>query len=207
MKRSSVGFVLVIRQQLFKCQENWTRLMWESIDQNSPMWLRSFAEIFQRWMCCVESCAIKILVHYFMRSITTNVYHDPLTKYVLPQLDSLQQSLTSKLVSYKIEDYMFVNSWIKHFQTDQLEVITQLSSTLVHQIFLSWTSFSEVLFKIFWDILYWTKIRDIINLKQKIGDTIATSDEDMVQQTWQEIEYRLCLSCNYSNGAHRLNEA
>ena len=32
---------------------------------------------------------------------------------------------------------------------------------------------------------------DITDLKQRITDTIATIDEDMLQRTWQEIEYRL----------------
>ena len=41
------------------------------------------------------------------------------------------------------------------------------------------------------DIVYRTKVWDITDLMQRISDAIATIDEDMLQQTWQEIEYRL----------------
>jgi hypothetical protein len=41
------------------------------------------------------------------------------------------------------------------------------------------------------DIVYRTKVRDITNLKQRITDVIATTDEGRLQRTWQEIEYRL----------------
>ena len=46
-----------------------------------------------------------------------------------------------------------------------------------------------------------TKIRDINDLKQRITDAIATIDEAMLQQTWQEIEYRLDV-LHATNGAH-----
>ena len=44
------------------------------------------------------------------------------------------------------------------------------------------------------DIVYRTKIRDIT-------DAIVTIDEAMLQQTWQEIEYRLEV-LRATNGAH-----
>jgi hypothetical protein len=51
------------------------------------------------------------------------------------------------------------------------------------------------------DIVYRTKVRDITNLKQRITEAIATIDEDMLQPTWQEIEYRLDV-LRATNGAH-----
>ena len=49
--------------------------------------------------------------------------------------------------------------------------------------------------------VYRTKIQDINDLKQKITDAIATTDEAMLQQTWQEIEYLLDVF-RPTNGAH-----
>jgi hypothetical protein len=51
------------------------------------------------------------------------------------------------------------------------------------------------------DIVHRTKVRDITNLKQRITDAIATTDEGMPQRTWQEIEYRLDV-LRANNGAH-----
>ena len=51
------------------------------------------------------------------------------------------------------------------------------------------------------DIVYRTEIRDINDLKQKITDAIATIDDAMLQQTWQEIEYHLDV-LRSTNGAH-----
>jgi hypothetical protein len=51
------------------------------------------------------------------------------------------------------------------------------------------------------DIVYRTKVRDITNLKQRTTDAIATTDEGMLQRTWQEIEY--CLDVlRATNGAN-----
>jgi hypothetical protein len=45
------------------------------------------------------------------------------------------------------------------------------------------------------------KISCITNLKQRITEAIATTDEGMLQRTWQEIEYRLDV-LRATNGAH-----
>ena len=50
------------------------------------------------------------------------------------------------------------------------------------------------------DIMYRTKMQDITDLKQRISNAIATIDEYMLQQTWQEIEYRLDV-LHLTNGA------
>ena len=45
------------------------------------------------------------------------------------------------------------------------------------------------------------EVRDMTDLKQRISNAIATIDEAMLQQTWQEIEYRLDV-LRATNGAH-----
>jgi hypothetical protein len=50
-------------------------------------------------------------------------------------------------------------------------------------------------------IVYRTKVRDITNLKQRITDAIAIIDKGMLQQTWQEIKYRLDV-LHATNGTH-----
>ena len=45
------------------------------------------------------------------------------------------------------------------------------------------------------DIVYQIKVQDITDLKQMISDAIATIDEAMLQQTWQETEYCLDVLC------------
>lgn len=52
------------------------------------------------------------------------------------------------------------------------------------------------------DILYWTSIQDINDLKQKITDAIATVDDATLERTWQEIEHHLDVLLA-TNGAHR----
>ena len=73
---------------------------------------------------------------------------------------------------------------MKHFQTDGLEEMDRFHDRFYVK-----------------DIVYRTKVRDITDLKQRISDAIATIDEDMLQRTWQEIEYRLDVLC-LTNGAH-----
>ncbi len=51
------------------------------------------------------------------------------------------------------------------------------------------------------DIVYRIKIQDITDLKRKITDVIATSDEDVLHRTWQEIEYYFDV-LRATNGAH-----
>ena len=46
-----------------------------------------------------------------------------------------------------------------------------------------------------------TKVRDMIDLKQRITDAIAIIDEGTLQRTWQEIGYPLDV-LRATNGAH-----
>jgi hypothetical protein len=51
------------------------------------------------------------------------------------------------------------------------------------------------------DIVHRTKVRDITNLKQRITDALATTDESILQRTCQKIAYRLDV-LRATNGAH-----
>jgi len=51
------------------------------------------------------------------------------------------------------------------------------------------------------DIVYRTKVRDITRLKQRLSHDIATFNDNMLQGTWQEIEYRLGV-LRATNSAH-----
>jgi len=43
------------------------------------------------------------------------------------------------------------------------------------------------------DKVFSTPVRDITNLKARITDAFATITEDMLENTWREIDYRLDL--------------
>jgi len=46
-----------------------------------------------------------------------------------------------------------------------------------------------------------TPVPDITNLKARIKDAFATITEDMLENTWREIDYRLDVLCA-TKGAH-----
>ena len=39
--------------------------------------------------------------------------------------------------------------------------------------------------------MFWTPVPDITNLKARITDVFTTITEDMLENTWREIDYRL----------------
>ena len=49
--------------------------------------------------------------------------------------------------------------------------------------------------------MYAEKIRNIQQLQERITSAIETVTRDMIQKTWQEIEFRLDVS-RATNGAH-----
>jgi len=51
------------------------------------------------------------------------------------------------------------------------------------------------------NIVYAEKIRNIHHLQERITSAIETVTGDMIQKTWQEIEFRLDISRD-TNGAH-----
>ena len=53
----------------------------------------------------------------------------------------------------------------------------------------------------FKNIVYAEKIRNIMHQQERITSAIETVTRDMIQKTWQEIEFRLDVS-RATNGAH-----
>ena len=51
------------------------------------------------------------------------------------------------------------------------------------------------------NIVYAEKIRNIQHLQERITSAIKTVTRDMIQKTWQEIEFRLDVS-RATNGTH-----
>jgi len=51
------------------------------------------------------------------------------------------------------------------------------------------------------NIVYAEKIRNIQHLQERITSAIENVTRDMIQKTWQEIEFRLDVS-RTTNGAH-----
>ena len=51
------------------------------------------------------------------------------------------------------------------------------------------------------NIVYAAKIRNIQHLQERITSAIETVTRDMIQKTWQEIEFRLDVS-RATNGTH-----
>jgi len=51
------------------------------------------------------------------------------------------------------------------------------------------------------DKVFLTPVPDITNLKARITDTFATITEDMLENTWREVDYRLDV-LHKTKGAH-----
>ena len=51
------------------------------------------------------------------------------------------------------------------------------------------------------DRVYRTPVRDVETLQSRIIDVLATVNEEMLKNTWREIEYRLDI-LRATNGAH-----
>ena len=79
--------------------------------------------------------------------------------------------------------------WMQHFQTGGLRETVRHPGHQDHQISPPpMTSFYGGYVK---DKVFSTPVPDIINLKARITDAFATITEDMVENTWREIDYRL----------------
>jgi len=51
------------------------------------------------------------------------------------------------------------------------------------------------------DKVFWTPVPDITNLKARITDAFGTITEDILENTWREIDYRLDV-LRATKGAH-----
>lgn len=150
--------------------------MWESADSNPPTWEQSFTVIdspkVKVW--CGIMCN-RIIGPLFLNEtiIIANVYCDLLTQCATPQLYARmafkQLSFSAKWCINHIGAGMFVGPLIKHFKADG----PVPSPPRPLDITLIWTFF-WVYVK---NILYKTKIQDIIYFKQRISGAIATINE------------------------------
>ena len=83
---------------------------------------------------------------------------------------------------------MFVGFWMQHFQTGGLGEMVQQPGHHDRRISPPLTSFYRGYVK---DKVFSTPVPDITNLKARITDDFATISEDMLENTWREIDYRL----------------
>lgn len=51
------------------------------------------------------------------------------------------------------------------------------------------------------DIVYKTKVRDLVELRQQIYGAVAAITPDMLMDMWRELEYHFDI-CRATNGAH-----
>ena len=93
---------------------------------------------------------------------------------------------------------MFVGFWMQHFQTGGLGEVVRHPGHHDRRI-------SPPLDFFLWgyikDKVFWTPVPDITNLKARITDAFATITEDMLENTWREIDYRLDVP-RATKGAH-----
>ena len=102
------------------------------------------------------------------------------------------------MVHLHIGVHMFVGFWMQHFQTGGLGEMAQhpghhdrrISPTLD---FFLWAYVKDKVFS--------TPVPDITNLKARITDAFATITEDMLENTWRVIDYRLDV-LRATKGAH-----
>ena len=93
---------------------------------------------------------------------------------------------------------MFVGFWMQHFQTGGLGEMVRHRGHHDRRIsppldFFLWRYVKDKVFS--------TPVPDITDLKARITDTFATITEDMLENTWREIDYRLDV-LRATKGAH-----
>jgi len=93
---------------------------------------------------------------------------------------------------------VFVGFWMQHFQTGGLGAMVRHPGHHDRRISPPLTSFYGGYVK---DKLFSTPVPDIANLKARITDAFVTITEDMLENTWREIVYRLDV-LRATKGAH-----
>ena len=93
---------------------------------------------------------------------------------------------------------MFVGFWMQHFQTGGLGEMVRHPGHHDRRISPPFDFFSWGFVK---DKVFWTPVPDITNLKARITDAFATITEDVLENTWREIDYRLDVF-RATKGAH-----
>ena len=85
--------------------------------------------------------------------------------------------------------HMFVGFWMQHFQNSGLGEMVQHPGH--HDRRISPPPLDFFLLGYVKDKMFSTPVPDITNLKARITDAFVTISEDMLENTWGEIVYRL----------------
>ena len=105
-------------------------------------------------------------------TITANIYLDMLKNYVAPRLEEFQQDGAPPHWGLIVRDFLnetFPNRWIgRNGPTPWPPRSPDITS-----------------------LVYRTPVRDVKTLQSRIIDVLATVNEEMLENTWREIEYRL----------------
>jgi len=102
------------------------------------------------------------------------------------------------MVHLHIGFHMFVRFWMQHFQTGGLGEMVRHPGH--HDRWIS-PSLDFFLWGYVKDKVFLTPVPDITDLKARITDAFAAITEDMLENTWREIDYRLDV-LRATKGAH-----
>ena len=132
-------------------------------------------------------------------TITANIYLDMLKHYVVSQLEEFQPRVVFQqdgppphwgLIVRDFLNETFPNRWIgRNGPTPWLP----RSPDITPLDFFLWSYVK--------DRVYRTPVRDVETLQSQIIEVLATVNEEMLENTWCEIEYRLGI-LRATNGAH-----
>ena len=132
-------------------------------------------------------------------TITANIYLDMLKHYVVPQLEEFQPRVVFQqdgapphwgLIVRDFLNETFPNRWIGRNGPTPWP---PRSPDITPLDFFLWGYVK--------DRVYRTPVRDVETLESRIIEVLATVNEEMLENTWREIEYRLDI-LRATNGAH-----
>ena len=128
---------------------------------------------------------------------------DLLEQYVFPQIETFEQEIVSRVI-------LMQDGAPPHFSCFVTDVLNEIfpDSWIGRGGPIPWpprgpdlSPLDFFLLGYIKNIVYAEKIRNIQHLQDRITSAIETVTRDMIQKTWQEIEFRLDVS-RATNGAH-----
>ena len=132
-------------------------------------------------------------------TITANIYLDMLKHYVVPQLEEFQPRVVFQqdgapphwgLIVRDFLNETFPNRWIGRNGPTPWP---PRSPDITPLDFFLWGYVKHRVYR--------TPVRDVETLQSRIIEVLATVNEEMLENTWREIEYRLDI-LRATNGAH-----
>ena len=132
-------------------------------------------------------------------TITANIYLDMLKHYVVPQLEEFQPRVVFQqdgapphwgLIVCDFVNETFPNRWIGRNGPTPWP---PRSPDITPLDFFLWGYVK--------DRVYRTPVRDVETLQSRIIEVLSTVNEEMLENTWREIEYHLDI-LRATNGAH-----